>query len=220
MPVPVSVDAQIRRLEKHLRELERVRTEDSEEASVLVADICNASMLLLDKAMNAIWAAKAQSSEGKKKPNVYFPVCESEEKFSCRLRQYQMPCLKETDGELFALLEAAQPYRGTCWLPQAHKIAAVRHEYFPEISATQKTGLGIGRGQNLFIESMTIDGSGNINFKGEATNQKTGASEPLRIDIKREVRSMIEAVDAEPVPFCQGVVTAASRLAKEIYRRV
>lgn len=220
MPVPVSVDVQIRRLEKHLRELERVRTEDSEETSVLVADICNASMLLLDKAMNAIWVAKAQPSEGKKKPNVYFPVCESKEKFSDRLRQYQMPCLRETDGELFALLEAAQPYRGASWLPQTHKIAAVRHEYFPEISTTQKSGLGIGKGQNVYIERMTINDYGNIYFKGEATNQKTGAAEPVRVDFIREVKSMIEAVDAEPVPFCKGVVTAASRLAKEIYRIV
>ncbi|WOI34798.1 hypothetical protein R1T40_08740 [Tritonibacter scottomollicae] len=218
MPVPVSVDAQIRRLEKHVRELQNLRTEVGEEVSVLVAEICNASMLLLDKAMNAIWAAKAQPSNGKKKPHVYFPVCESERKFFDRLRQYQMPSLKETDGELFALLEAVQPYRGTTWLPQAHKIAVLRHEYFPEISTTQTSGLGIGKGQNLYIESMTIGGSGNINFKGEATNRKTGAAEPLRVDFILEVKSMIEAVGAEPVPFCKTVVSAVRKLAKDIYR--
>ena len=130
MVVPISVDAQFRRLDKHLRDLEHVGgAPDSEDASIIVADICNSSSLVLDKAMNAVWEATACPKEGKSKPNIYFPIkMESREKLTEKFKQYQMPDMVTDDPKIFDLVDSVQVYTGVTWLSALHKIAAIRHE--------------------------------------------------------------------------------------------
>lgn len=178
MPVPVSVDAQIRRLNKSLRELQLMTADDGDDASVLLAEICNSCMLMLDKAMNAIWEKKAQPAEGKNKPHVYFPICASEQKLSDRMRQYQMPHLEEDEELLFKLLASVQRYNGVRWLSEAYQIASLRHEHFPETTTEETFGFVFGQDQGIHVQNITIPSPFVISFRSGLPFH--GLGEPTR----------------------------------------
>jgi hypothetical protein len=219
MVVPTSVDAQFRRLDKHLRELEQVGSgETSEDESIIVAEICNSCILALDKAMNAIWKAKACRKEGKGKPKIYFPIAMgSREKLTEKFQQYQMPNMEKDNPEIFELVDSIQLYKGVKWLSALHKLAAIRHEDYPTINKENNGGIGFGKGQDLFLESLTIDGNGNIDIKGHGINRKSGKVEPVTVELMEEVRSVLEGVGEEPYKFCSSSVVKVKRLISDLY---
>lgn len=220
MLTPQSIENQIARLEKFLLELKTADVSDKDQVSVLVADICNSSILLLDKAMNKIWEKKSNPAPEKKKPKIYFPICRTEEDLLMRVRQYQMPSLRDSEPKLYDLLASAQPFRGVSWLSQSHRIASIRHNDFPKISTTQSSGIAIGAGQNLHIERLTVDANGNMNFTGTAKSQVSGKVEPVKVDYISKVHAEIEDIRREPFSFCRQTVRETSRLARKIYHQL
>lgn len=219
MVIPVSVETQFRRLNKHLKELKQVGSSSiREEESIIVADICNACVLLLDKAMNAVWSARASKSSGKGKPDIYFPICDNREKLILKFQQYQLPNMEHDDPQLFTLIDSVQVYNEITWLAALHKLAAIRHERYPKINIMNHSGIGLGKGQDLYIESMTSDGNGIINFKGHGINRESGKIEPVRLDLIKGVRSVLEGFDEEPYDFCSSSVTRVKHLTSDIYR--
>jgi hypothetical protein len=218
MVKPVSVDVQFRRLDKHLRDLKQARSSPaSDEDSIIVAEICNACALLLDKAMNAVWSSKANKNNGKGKPNIYFPICQSREKLAQKFQQYQLPEMENDDPEIFDLIDSVQSYNQVKWLAALHKLAGIRHEDYPRVEKRTSTGIGIGRGQDLYIQSLTTDGSGNISFKGHGINRESRKIEPAIFEVKREVRSILEGVGEEPYQFCSSSVAEVKRLTSKLY---
>lgn len=218
MVKPVSVDVQCRRLDKHLRDLKQAGSSPaSDEESIIVAEICNVCALLLDKAMNAVWSAKANKNNGKGKPNIYFPICQSREKLTLKFRQYQLPKMENEYPEIFNLIDSVQSYNQVKWLDALHKLAGIRHEDYPRIEKRTSTAIGIGRGQGLYIESFTANGSGNISFKGHGINRESGKIEPAVFEVKKEVRSILEGVAEEPYQFCSSSVAEVKRLTSKLY---
>ncbi len=222
MVVPTSVDAQFRRLEKQLRELKHLETNAlGEDQAILVAEICNSCLLTLDKAMNAVWAGVGTPREGKCKPNIYFPVTTgSREKLIDKFRQYQMPEAENTAPEIFEIIESVQVYNGARWLEAIYRLAEIRHEEYPKIKDVPNRALGVGKRQGLYIESLTIDAAGNVNFKGHGINRESGESEAVRFEIKDEVRRELESVGQEPFPFCRSSVTRVKQLVSDLYRHL
>lgn len=221
MVVPVSVDAQFRRLDKNLQELKQIKGDAlDEDKSILVAEICNSCILTLDKVMNAIWEAKGEK-EGRQKPRIYFPaVTRSKEKLTEKLQQYQMPDLEGDEPEIFELIDSVQLYRGVSWLRAVYSLAAIRHERYPRMSQVNKNFVGFGAGQDLFVESAGIDGSGKIFFKGRGINRISGEIEPVRVGFFKEVRSVLEGVDEEPYQFCSSPIVKVKRLVRELYKQL
>jgi len=173
----------------------------------------------LDKAMNGIWKAKSTQKEGKRKPHIYFPInMTSREKLGERLTQYQMPNLETEDPEIFDTIDSVQTYRNNKWLSALHKIAVIRHEDYPKINKVYSEGPGFGKGQDLYIERLTIDGNGNIDFKGHGINRESGKVEPARLELTREVRSVLDGVGDHPYKFCSSSVAKVKSLVSEVYR--
>lgn len=219
MVVPTSVEAQFRRLDKHLKDLKQFGGGAmSEDESIVVAEICNSCLLALDKAMNSVWQAKATPKEGKGKPNIYFPInMMSREKLAEKFKAYQMPNIENDSPEIFQLIDSIQVYRGVKWLSALHKLAAIRHEEFPKVEKVKSSGIGFGRGQNLYIESLVMDENGHIDFKGYGVNRITGTIEPTRIEVTEEMRSVLKDVGIEPYSFCHSSVTKVKRLISKLY---
>lgn len=218
MAIPVSVDMQFRRLDKYLRELKQLEEKpEREEESVIVADICNSCMLLLDKAMNAVWTGTANKPQSRGKPNIYFPTCATKEKLNIKLQQYQLPNMEVDNPRLFALIDSVQAYNNVPWLGALHKVAGIRHEEFPKIRKKETNGIGIGKGQDLYIDSLIIDGNGKMSFKGHGINRETGKREAARIELKKEVQSVLEGIGEEPYAFCSSSVSNVKRLTIKIY---
>ena len=222
MVVPTSVDAQFRRLNKYLRELEHLGHDGAvEDEAIIVADICNSCLLTLDKAMNAIWKAEARIKEGRGKANVYFPISmSSREKLVERLRKDQMPDIQKDNPRAFALIDSVQAYKGVAWLTTLHTIARLRHESFPEVNRVRREGLGIGRGQDLYIESLRFGADGNVDFKGHGINRSTGKIEPANFDLVSEVRSELVGLKETPYRFCSVAVAKVTQLVSDLYRSI
>lgn len=222
MVVPTSVDAQFRRLKKYLRELEHIGNDcAAEDEAIIVADICNSCVLALDKSMNAIWKVEARIKDGKGKANVYFPISmSSREKLLERLRKDQMPDIEKDNPRAFALIESVQAYKGGAWLTTLHAIAKLRHETFPEVKRVRRNGLGIGMGQDLYIDSLHIGADGKIDFKGHGINRSTGKIEPAKFDLISEVRSELADLNETPYRFCSKAVDKVTQLVSNLYRSI
>lgn len=220
MVVPVSVDTEFRRLDKRLKELRQVGggTSTADEESIIVAEICNSCALLLDKAMNAVWSERARKIGGKGKPNIYFPICDDRVRLTLKLQQYQLPNLEHDDPKLFALIDSVQVYNGIRWLAALHKIATLRHTSYPRIEKRGHARLVLGKGQDLYIESLITDENGVVNFKGNGINRESGRSEPVRVDLIRGVRSVLVEFDEAPYNFCSSSVAHVKRLTADLYR--
>ncbi len=221
MALPLSIESQFRRLDKFLSDLKLATADGNQhDIAVVTGDICNACVLLLDKSMNAIWEVYAET--GKSKPNIYFPLrCESPEKLMNKLTQYQMPKLHEKAPRLFALLESIQPYLGCSWSSQLSKLSSIRHESFPETEHRKAVvGVGIGRGQNLYIDSLTIDSFGKIDFKGIATNSLTGKEEPVNFSPVEEIIFILKENGEEPYHFCRKLISHVRYVCSQVYFQV
>ncbi len=222
MVVPTSVDAQFRRLDKNLGELKRIKGSAlGEDQSILVSEICNSCILTLDKAMNALWEAKGEKKEGKQKPRIYFPITtSSKEKLTEKLQQYQMPDLEKVEPKVFEIIDSVQSYRGVKWLCAIYDLAAIRHESFPKVNQVSRNSVGFGKGQDLYIESMTSDSLGNINFKGHGINRRSGKIEPVRVEFINELRTVLEGVTEEPYQFCSSSVEKVKYVVREMYNHL
>ncbi|MBQ0751557.1 MAG: hypothetical protein KBT70_15295 [Roseovarius sp.] len=220
MVVPTSIEAQFRRLDKHLKELKQFGGGAmSEDESIVAAEICNSCVLALDKAMNSVWQTKATKKEGKGKPNIYFPInMTSREKLAEKFRAYQMPNMENENPEIFQLIDSVQVYRGVKWLSALHKLAAIRHEEFPKIEKVKSSGIGFGRGQDLYIKSLVIDEKGQIDFQGYGLNRATGKIEPAIVEVVEEMRSVLKDIGIAPYSFCESSVTKVKSLISKLYR--
>lgn len=219
MVVPTSVEAQFRRLDKHLKELKQFGGGAmSEDESIVAAEICNSCILALDKAMNSVWQTKAIKKEGKGKPKIYFPIhMKSREKLAEQFRAYQMPNMENENPEIFQLIDSVQVYKGVKWLSALHKLAAIRHEEFPKIEKVKSFGIGIGRGQDLYMKSLVIDEKGQIDLNGYSVNQVRGTIEPTKVEVVEEMRSVLKDVGIDPYSFCRSSVTKVKTLVSKLY---
>lgn len=167
--------------------------------------------------MNAVWSVRANKNNGNGKPNIYFPICNNREKLTLRFQQYQLPNMEHDDPKLFELIDSVQAYNGVKWLAALHKLAAIRHEDYPKIKKRDHGGIGLGKGQDLYIESLTIDGNGKMNFKGHGINRESGKIEPVRVELIKEVQSVLEGVGEEPYKFCSSSVARVKQLTSKMY---
>ncbi|WP_197918164.1 hypothetical protein [Thiosulfatihalobacter marinus] len=206
MTLPISFQTKLRRIEKDIDEAER-EFEASKNVDALASDITDVIVklhLLLDRAMNQIWEKYNSRKAGSGKPNIYFPVTTSSERFLSRLQKDQLHELHQKNALLFQLLEQIQPFHSeNRWLEKLYFISSNRHERDAAVSERKEiTGIGIGKGQNLYIRHMTVS-NGQIFFDGDATNQTTGKKEPVRIEPTTVDRYLLEDLSIEAIPFAR-----------------
>lgn len=205
MTLPVSYQTKLRRIEKDIDVAERdfAASKDVDALASDVSDITIKLHLLLDRVMNQVWGKYNSRKPGSRKANIYFPITTSPERFLARLQKDQLHDLHQKNSSLFQLIEDMQPYAGASnWLEKLHSVSSNRHERDAAISEQEVTGIGIGKGQNLHIRNMTIS-NGQIFFDGDATNQSTGKTEPLRVEPTTEDRYLLEDLGIEAIPFAR-----------------
>lgn len=192
------------------------KADDRQECEIEVSEIVNSLALQLDKLMNLIWYKFVENKD--KKPNLYFPCCQNSEKFNTKLSQYRIQHISKDAPQLYQLLESIQPYKATDdpWLKLLKDIAAIRHDSFPEITPpSQETGFGIGKGQNVFIRSMTIN-NGVVHIDGDAWSNSTGKREPMRVEFLNAVASELRGTGKDAVEFVIWCSESASEFSKKI----
>lgn len=204
MVLPISYETKIRSVEKRIREAKK-QFDEGEDATSLASEVTDALIslhLLLDRAQFEVWRKLNSKNTGKRKPNIYFPCCTTRERFEARMSKDQMPDLEEKNSEVFRVIEGVQPYKcSRRWWQKLYDITSNRHERDANVSkGSVTTGFGLGKGQNLYIREMKISGS-NVYFDGDATNQKTGKKEPLRVDPTTEDVFLLEDLKVQPVVF-------------------
>ena len=222
MVLPTSIEVQLRRLDKQVEALksELHGNASKEEIAISVAEIANNCGLTLDKCMNAVWEKHNNKHPTKNKANVYFPFAISREKLEVSLAKSQLKNLSEDAPEIFHEIEICQVYSGEIWRNFLAKISGIRHEYYPEISDNVSRSTSIGRGQNLKIERMVVNGGKISEFQGSAVNQKTGRVEAVKFEFQAELISVITDVDMRPLDLCELLTTKTKHTVQKIYRHL
>lgn len=222
MPLPASLRIGIERSEKHAEALQRyrrdihdaeIRAECEAEIGSVIVDLA----LHLDKAMNLIFSRYGSTKGGK--PRIYFPMCATEDMFAERLQKDKLSALPSESPDLFNLLLDCQPFRmgEDGWWPRLSKIARKRHETFPVVNPGQPGGIGLGRGQDIELRNVSIDGSGKVTVGwASAWNRKTGKPESIKINFIEEIEASLEGVEVEPFEFLAKCAREVNNLVKKI----
>lgn len=220
MTIPTSIDIQFRRLDKSLKELEGNPPGKltMEETAIIVSEIANTCSLTLDKAMNAVWGKHNEKKLEAKKANIYFPSSDNDEIFKQKLSQYQMPNLETNNPEIYKTILSTQTHNNGKWLATLKKVAGLRHEAFPIIANKTRQQTFIGAGQNIYIEKLITGPQGEIiELKGTGFDRITGLPQPLRIETKREIVSLLEEANMTPYDFSSLIVSKTKQTVKQIY---
>lgn len=204
MPIPASYKIKLDKIERDLSSCSR-DFKKSKDKDVLASEVTDALVrlhLLLDRLQNAVWEKYNSKRMGKNKPNIYFPITATEERFESRLQKDQLEELCQKNPRLYDLILKAQPFQntGNKWLENMHRLSSDRHEKDVGLSSKTSHGIGFGKGQNLHIRHMSIN-NGQIFFDGDARSQKTGEIEGLRIDTHTSEKILLEDLDLEALPF-------------------
>jgi len=158
--------------------------------------------LLLDRLQNRVWKNYNSKRNGKNKPNIYFPITDSEEKFGERLQKDQLHELAKKNPALHGLILRIQPFQSpdNKWLSDMYHLTSNRHENDVELTSRTDHGIGFGKGQNLHIRHMSLS-NGSIFIDSQASNQKTGQVEGLKIDLITSEKMILDDLGVEALPF-------------------
>ena len=170
-----------------------------------------------DQLMNLIY--RHYGPDDGKKPNIYFPNCNSLESFSKKLEKDKLLQLGEGAPLVLDEIRRLQAFVAGehGWWPMVHKLASIRHETFPQIETREEPeGIGIGGGQCLYIERMAIRSGRIVEFKGAAWNPVTGAREPVRVVRTGGLIAEIVGIGVAPAAFIDRCALEAETFIKHV----
>ena len=178
--------------------------------------------LLLDRSIDAIWSAPVFRNSTEKKPNLYFPLTLSIQKFDERMKQYQLSQMKIIFPEIYAKLVSVQPFSNErqMWWNDLYKLSKDRHSHDirTEHGAMRSLTFG-GSGQAMYIKSLVIEND-NRSFQGEAWNGMTGETEPLIIKDIMDLRAIIADGKIDVVDFVTLCLTEVEKLLKLVFMQL
>ncbi|MBD9573428.1 hypothetical protein [Ensifer sp. ENS08] len=217
MPLPQSLERGLSKIERDVTALGKMIQDarnDSQKADleVEIGDLVVNVHLLLDKVMNAIYD-KFGPNDGKK-PHIYFPCFETEQKFDDKLKQTK---LNGIPPELRDVLLSCQPFEidTSGWWPTLYRLSQKRHEAYPQVEMKKRQSISHG-GQDLYIKKMVIGSGGIEHFEGQAWNQTTGLPEPVRFTFTRETMKELAGTGKDPAEFLSLAAQETHRLVKKI----
>lgn len=206
MPIDLSISRAIDRSLKKAKDLKSAKLDLRDldirrDCEIEIGDVVNSLVLSMDKVMNAVWQSYVRDKN--RKPDVYFPCEILAEKYLDRLQRYRLAHLSEVAPELEQIISQVQPFVAgdACWWKLLKDIAAIRHERYPSIiNPRVSRGVGIGAGQNVYIEHMTVSG-GVVDFKGFAWDQTTGKAQRVKVDLIEEIQAELSDNNQNPFDF-------------------
>jgi hypothetical protein len=224
MMLPLSVNRDLGRFEKKLAHLS-VRTAESRNSDDGAYDfgadlheLIQAVSHFLDRLMDTVWRKFSETVPGKKKPNIYFPDCDSEVAFTSRLASLQLPALEAKAPQVFSAIRDVQTGFGKKdpWLRALKKLANLKHERSLNIEKTSRGGTVIGMQQDLYIKHMSFSPDG-INFQGQAFNQRTGKQEKVKVGFLKEMQEILEIANKAPLDFARDSIDRPRKLAVSVH---
>lgn len=187
------------------------------ECEIELGEICTSLMLSMDKVMNVVWRNYVESQE--RKPNVYFPVKDTEKGYLAEFQKYRLSHLSEVAPEIELIIRKLQPYYigAGNWLSKLRNLANIRHESFPQINVDRATTIGIGGGgQDLYIKHMKIN-NGVVTLDAQAWNGRTGHAEAVKINFLDEIRAELADLGVDPFEFANLSAVNVERTIEEIF---
>lgn len=172
---------------------------------VLISNILVGCRLILDRAMNAVWASHNNQRPGKGKANVYFPCRPSAEQFDQALIQLQLSQLETVNAAAYQAIRSRQPFAGmhNSWLLDLFKLTHNKHENYVEIESTSSSEMRIGEGQSGHLRALILTPDGRAFADADMVDGKTGKSAPLRLTFTDNFNHYLRSTRQDPVSYCR-----------------
>lgn len=172
---------------------------------VIVSHILVGCRLILDRAMNAVWAAHNAQRPGKGKANVYFPCRSSAEGFDQELAKSQLGQLEEVNAAAYQAIRSRQPFAGmqNGWLPELFDLTRDKHESYVEIESTRSQQMRIGEGQKGRLFGLVVMKDGTAFADADMMDARTGRPEPLRLRFVDRFNHLLRSTGRDPVTYCR-----------------
>ncbi len=172
---------------------------------VIVSHILVGCRLILDRAMNAVWAAHNAQRPGKGKANVYFPCRSSAEGFNETLIKSQLGQLEEVNAAAYQAIRSRQPFAGmqNGWLPELFDLTQDKHESYVEIESTRSGEMRIGEGQSGHLRGLVIMKDGRVFADADMVDGRTGKPAPLRLTFVDRFNHLLRTTRRDPVTYCR-----------------
>lgn len=151
-----STDASFNGIRKNLISQEAIKeiyksefnSSSQEDSGALLIKVATDCILILDRVMYVIWQKLA--TQKLKKPKIYFPVYESEDKFKSNLKKYRIENIDKSNPDLFRIIREVQPFCcENSWLFKQYHIAKERHSDSSRIYETVSKSKGMRIGFNF-----------------------------------------------------------------------
>lgn len=179
MPVPTELQRELNFLRNKLDRLEKADP-SSDDFVFELAELVSGLSHFLDKTMNTVWSQFASRSDTSKKPSIYFPCQNTDDRLDETLSRLQLGDLKIKRPKLYRVIQSAQPYGSSTLLRALKSISNLKHERLPEVRSKISQRVGIGKGQDMYIGQMSSDGMNTFISGSYGINRATGAREPLK----------------------------------------
>lgn len=172
---------------------------------VIVSHILVGCRLILDRAMNAVWAAHNAQRPGKGKANVYFPCRSSAEGFDQELAKSPLGLLEAVNAAAYEAIRFRQPFAGmqNGWLPELFDLTRYKHESYVEIESTRTGEMRIGEGQKGRLFGLVVMKDGTTFADADMVDGRTGRPEPLRLQFVDRFNHLLRSTRRDPVTYCR-----------------
>ena len=176
---------------------------------VLLSQVLGGCRQILDRAMNAVWAAHGQPNTGSQKPNVYFPCYGSPEKLTEVLRKYQLAELDRSNARAYRAIRSRQPFMGAqnSWLRELFDLTKNRHEGYVEIDSATRQDMSIGMDQPGWMSELIIFNDGSY---------VTDATAPLNLSFTDRLEHVLRMTQRNPIQYCSDCVTHVDEVFTEV----
>src|SRR4051794_36381882 len=203
-PLRARVDAEIAEFRRSLLDIamkaQRGLLDVQDE--VLISRILIGCRLILDRVMNAVWAAHNNQKPGSKKANVYFPSKSSAEAFDAELQKSQLGELRTANAAAYDAIRARQPFETlmNLWLQELFDLTKDKHESYVEIESKRDGEMRIGEGQSGHVRRLAIMKDGRVLADADMIDSGTGKRAPLRLTFIERFNHLLCTTNHEPRP--------------------
>ncbi|MCG6205932.1 hypothetical protein LPW26_14870 [Rhodopseudomonas sp. HC1] len=221
MSIPYSCRRDLERFEKKMlviSKMARDTTDAQYDFQVDLHELIQAMSHFLDRLMDSVWTRYGKTAAGKKKPNIYFPDCDSEAAFMERLASLQLSGIDRDSPRIFRALRDVQPGLGSKgnWLRTLKKLANLKHERPLDVKKLHSDGIALGVNQSLYIHRLSIL-DGRMDFQGQAFNSRTGAPEPVKVQFVKSFHDILEIAEKDPIDFVRESIGHLKELALVVH---
>lgn len=216
--IPLSVNRFLGRIDQKISKLNHEADFDFALHDV-IQDLSNC----LDRVMNLVWEELGVRRIGKQKPNVYFPDTASLEKLSERMKSMGLAGIETAKPKIWDIVKGNQSLEAEAddWLRKLKSLANLKHERPPKVVESRRQGVAIGRGQEVYIESLRTDGTGKIvDLRGWEKDSADGPQRPLTIEIRTEIERTLEGTKLSPDEFVRACARNVRSIAAGIFREL